>query len=195
MVDERPVVQEIPVDSSKTNEQLETEAKRPPVRTLLSGPYGIKTLKTFPGMEGTAYDFTLTRDGKPVAHVHDDGNGGMPFVSWDDRKGGLSSEDDIFNAFVEKERAKIPADKMFYEKSERDLFDGEVFIGNLFNEAQRDRRWRRAVKTHTLFQVGDDVGRKDQWMSIKGTGPDVRAHIMKKHGSKPVRIINDEYKG
>ena len=191
MADERPVVQEVPLDPSKTNEQ---EVNRPPGRKALGGPYGLKALKTFPGMESTAFDAVLTRGNKPVAHIHDDGNGGALFVSWADRKGGLSADEEIFDAFIEEERAKIPADKMFHGMPERQLFSGDVFLGNLLNEALLDRRWRRAVRTHTLFQVEQEIG-TGEWKQVKGTEPEIRAHIAKKYAGKKIRIINDEYQG
>ena len=44
--------------------------------------YTIKGVKTFRGMEGQGFNATLCRDGKPVAHVDDEGCGGCYNWRW-----------------------------------------------------------------------------------------------------------------
>lgn len=166
-------------------------APRPVKR--VEGPYSLKALKTFPGMEGEGFDAQLVRDGRAVAHVHDDGNGGMIFIDWTDREHGESAHEKAFDAFIESERAKIPADqKNEYGMLEREIFDGETFVSDLVDQTTLDRRFKRSCKTHTLFQVDGEIG-TGQWKQVKGVTPEARAWIMKKYEGCRIRIINDEY--
>lgn len=144
-----------------------------------TNPYTLKGLKTFTGMEGQGFNAKLVRDGKVVAALHDDGNGGCIFFDWVDRLHGASAEEKAFEAFIETERSKIPADK---------------FISDLVDRTTLDRRLRRGVRTHTLYQVGDQIG-GNAWMQVKGVGREVRAWVEKKYAGQKVRIINDEYSG
>lgn len=182
----------IPLDPAKTNDQLEREAAKIGHKAD-AGPYSLKGLKTFPGREGEGFDAQLARDGKTVAHVHDDGNGGMIFIDWMDRQHGESAHEKAFDAFIETERAKIPADKKNeYDMLEREIFDGEIFVSDLVNQATLDRRFKRACKTHTLFQIDEEIG-TGQWKQLKGATPEARTWVEKKYAGHRIRIINDEY--
>ena len=46
--------------------------------------YGVKAIKTFRGHDGYGYSCSLTRNGKKVAEVLDDGWGGGLQISWVD---------------------------------------------------------------------------------------------------------------
>lgn len=192
MADSKAQVTVIPLDPSKTGEQLEREAAKIGHKAD-PGPYSLKSLKTFPGREGDGFDAKLVRDGKVVAHVHDDGNGGMIFFDWEDRNAGALEK--VFDAFIETERAKIPADKKNeFDMLERELWSGETFVSGLVDQTTLDRRFKRATKTHTLFQVDGQIG-TGAWQQVKGVTPEARAWVLKKYAGRNVRIINDEYQG
>lgn len=193
------VVEEIPLDASKTNEQLEREAAAPPplapaAAAAAAGPaYTLKGVKTFRGMDGHGLNATLCRDGKPVCDLVDEGSGGMMFFRWLDQRHGESKEEGLFKAFIEGERARIPADKRDeFQMLEREIFDGEHWVNALVDRMANDRRMRRMCKTKTCYQVGDQIG-GDEFYATKGVGPELRAAIERKHAGKPVKFLNDEY--
>lgn len=154
--------------------------------------YTLKGVKTFRGRDGIGLNATLCRDGKEVAFLVDEGCGGMVFFQWNDRMHGKSPEEDLFQAFIETERAKIPADKVNeHGMNERERFDGEMWVNALVDEMENAKRLRRLSKTHTLYQIGAEIGGEDFWKR-KGVGPQVRAAIEKGHPGEKVRYLNDE---
>lgn len=176
------VVTEIEVDPSKTNDQLERE----------SYEYSVAKIKTFRGMEGDGLNAVLLRGKKKVADLLDEGRGGMMHYYWvDHNKGG---EEGLFKAFVKAEKAKIPADLKDKEGfNEHDLFDGDVWVWMQVDKVVNDKRFRKACKTKTLFQVGDKIG-SDQFMALKGVDLATRQYIEKQYKGQKIRILNDEYK-
>jgi hypothetical protein len=181
-------VTEIEVDPSKTNEQLEREAARRAARPAPSDAhkYTIAKIKSHNGNEGPTLNAVLMRDGKKAAEVLDDGNGGMMYFYWVDGHHD-TPEEAKFKAFIESERAKIPADKETEGFNEHEGFDGDIWV---WDEVQRIQRVK-ACKKYTLFQVGGDIG-GDLWKQVKGVTPDVRAWIVKKYNGQKIRFMNDE---
>ena len=56
---------------------------------MKSGGYEVRKVKSFRGMEGFGFNAELVRDGKPVALVIDEGNGGCYMFEWYDRSAAL----------------------------------------------------------------------------------------------------------
>lgn len=155
--------------------------------------YGLRGIKTFQGRDGYGLNATLTRNGKAVCTLLDEGCGGMMFFDWHDRRGGASAEEDRFKAFIEIQRAEIPADKKNeYDMNEREMFDGEMWVNQKVDEIQNERRFKRICKTKTLFQVGDEIG-SDSFRTIKGVGAQLQSLIQKKYAGQPVFFLNDKY--
>ena len=180
------IVTEIPVDTSVTNDQLERQSHK----------YEVARIKTFRGMDGQGLNAVLIRDHKAVAELLDEGCGGEMHFDWLDRKHGESAEEAMFNAFIEEERLKIPADKKVeggLNMLERDIFSGEIWVNDEVDRIKNERRFRKICKTKTMFQVGDKIG-GDEFLMLKGVDDKTRQYILKKFAGQKVRILNDEYK-
>ncbi len=76
--------------------------------------------------------------------------------------------------------------------NEREMFDGAMWVNQLVDEIQNDRRFKRLCKTQTLFQVGVEIGGGD-FRTIKGVGPEVRQFITQKYARQEVYFLNDKY--
>lgn len=174
-------VTEIPVDSSVTNDQLEKQGHK----------YTVTKIKTFRGREGHGLNATLCRDGKPVAFVLDDANGGMVDFDWVDQMHGESGEEAMFKGFI----ASLPTDPEDKESTLSPLtlqqFAMERWVNAEVDRIQNDKKFRRLCKTSIVFQVGAKVG-SDEFHSVKGL--DLRAHIEQKYKGQKLRILNDEFK-
>lgn len=184
-------ITEIELDPSKTNDQLEREAKGPK-RPAPSDAhkYTVSKIKSHNGHEGLTLNAVLLRDGKKAAELLDDGNGGMMYFYWVDGHHD-TPEQEKFLAFIESERAKIPADKESHEGfNDRKLFDGDIWVWEEVNRIQRIK----ACKKYTIFQVGSEIG-TDTWKQVKGVEPEARAWVEKKYAGQKIRFMNDEVKG
>lgn len=154
--------------------------------------YSLKGVKTFRGMDGHGLNATLCRDGKAVAFLVDEGSGGMLYFDWTDRKGGTSVEEDLFKAFIEAERLKIPADKKDeFGSNVRESWNGEYWVNGLVDEMENQKRLKRLCRTKTCFQLDEQIG-TDEFYTVKGVGPEIRAAIERKHAGKKIRFMNDE---
>ncbi len=157
--------------------------------------FSLRGIKTFQGKDGHGLNATLLRNGKPVCTLLDEGCGGEMWFQWHDQRHGASEEEKRFNAFIDKRRAEIPADKVNeYDMNERELFDGETWINGEVDRIQNDRRFKRLCKTKTLFQVDGEIG-GDSFRTVKGVGPQIRAWIDKQYAGKKVYVLNDKYAG
>lgn len=166
------------------------------METTLTAPhrYSLRRIKTFRGMDGQGLNAELLREGTVVAFLVDEGSGGELHFDWMDRQHGESSEELLFQAFIEAEKAKIPADKLDPEfgNNERDSFSGEMWVNRTVDAMLNDKRFRKLCKTHILFQIGAEIG-SEQFHSVKGLG--FRAHIEQKYAGQKIRFLNDEYQG
>jgi hypothetical protein len=178
------VVTEIPLDPSVTNDQLEQQGHK----------YTVTKIKTFRGREGYGLNATLCRDGKPVAFILDDANGGMVDFDWVDQKHGESAEEAMFKGFV----ASLPPDPedkgSTLDPRTLEQFAMERWVNAEVDRITNDKRMRKACKTKTLFQVGAEVG-GDEFRVIKGPAlPHIREYLQKKYAGQKLRILNDEFK-
>lgn len=166
--------------------------------TLTATPtYTLRGVKTFRGMDGQGLNATLCRDEKAICDVIDEGSGGMILFRWFDQKAGESAEATLFEAFIEQERAKIPADKVhMYEPlvMERKMFDGEAWINKTADAMANAKRMKRFFKTYTCYQVGKQIG-SEEFYRVKGLGDIVRQRIQAQHPSEQIRFMNDEPQG
>src|ERR1043166_4185201 len=153
------LVTEIPVDTSVTNDQLERQGHK----------YEVAAIKTFRGMDGQGLNAILLRDHKKIAELLDEGCGGEMHFDWLDQKHGESAEEAMFQAFIEEEKLKIPADKVDPDtgRPEREYFDGAWWVNGEVDRILNERRFRKTCKTKTMFQVDDKIG-SDEFLVIKG---------------------------
>lgn len=126
--------------------------------------YTVRKVKSFEGMEGLGFNAELVRDGKPVAFVIDEGNGGcfnfrwydhsatMVEVPWVDYKGNpvvirCTPEEAALHEAI---RGKTWESEFSEGSKQMDL---DMFVGGLVDEHENDKRFRRLAKTKTLYRV------------------------------------------
>jgi hypothetical protein len=165
-------------------EPVKRQKKNPP-----APGYSLKGIKLFKGMDGLGLNATLLRDGKAVCDLVDEGCGGMLYFRWLDRKGGVSAEETLWDAFIASEKEKkddVKKDEMGH--TERYWFDGEMWVNQEVDRLETAKRLRKLCKTHTVFQVGAGIG-GEKILTVKETGPAVRAWIEKKYAGKKVKFL------
>lgn len=178
------IVTEIEIDEEKTNDQLERE----------SYEYTLKGVKTFRGMDGQGLNATLLRGNKKVALITDEGCGGELNIDFLDFKHGKSKEEDLFNIFIAEQKLKADDTKKDeFGHTELFYFNAAHWVNTLVDNMANDKRFRKACKTKTLFQVGAAVG-GEEFLVIKGVDAGAREYIQKKYAGQKIRILNDEFK-
>lgn len=192
------LVTEIEVDPTKTNDQLEREAgaaaPAEPKSVVPGKDYSLKGVKTFRGMDGHGLNATLMRGNKKVAFILDEGCGGEMRFDFVDRLHGNSAEEDMWEAFIAQEKAKLDDTKKDeYGFTERSIFSGETWVNKKVDDLLNEKRFRKMCKTKTLFQVGDAIG-SGQFMALKGVDLATRQYVEKKYKGQKIRILNDEFK-
>jgi len=172
------------------NEVEQAGPKRPAPSSVHR--YAVAKIKTFRGMDGEGLNAVLLKDGKQVAEILNEGSGGETLFYWIDRNQGV--EEGLFEAFIEAERLKIPADKESHEGfNDHKLFSADIWVDDEVNRILDDRRFARLCKKSTLFQVGDKIG-SGEWRTVKGVTPEIRAWVEKKFAGQPIKFLNDQYK-
>lgn len=104
----------------------------------------IKGLKTWATNDGGGYQFTLYRDGKKCAFVHNDGNGGCLEYLWFD-----SDSEDKIQSFVET----LPDWESHGYKGKMSM---DIFMEELINEYEMSKKIARLRKKSTLFRLLSD---------------------------------------
>jgi hypothetical protein len=177
-------------------DQLEHEAKklapRKPKAAAPTAGYSLKGIKTFQGMDGVGLNATLMRDGKDVCTLIDEGCGGEMLFRWHDQMHGESKEMDLWDAFIAAEKAKMDATKKNeYGMTEKDYFDGAMWVNTRVDEIEAKKRIKRLCKANTCYQVDGEIG-SDKFWKIKGTDAKVREWVQKKHPGQTIKFLNDE---
>jgi len=132
--------------------------------------YMVQKVKSFEGMEGKGFNAELVRDGKPVAFVIDEGNGGCYYFRWYDR-GAVTVDvpwvDYKGNPVVvrctpeeaamhEEIRGKMWESEFLDGQKQMDL---DMFVGELVDAHENAKRFKRLAKAKTLFRyVGEPEG-------------------------------------
>jgi hypothetical protein len=140
-------------------------SQSPPYAAIIAAGFDIKGLKTWSSRNGYGYQYTLTHNGKAVATVTNDGNGGITRIEWAAmaRDGSLdvgwnpsaaqikkataqhtlsTAAKAVFDSFV----TALPtyqADGLSYK------LDAEWFAEELVNIAET----RKSLRNKTLFRV------------------------------------------
>jgi hypothetical protein len=141
--------------------------------------YEVKNVVSFMGRDMPGYNASLYRDGKKVAFVIDDGNGGCV---------------DIQCNFTERELLDKHVEGMFYpdEKYGQIPMGADGFIGMLVGEYEFDKAMKRRCKTSVCWRLKSQL--PDQFFqSKKAFHPGVRAILEAKHGEDLDVIFNERY--
>ena len=132
--------------------------------------YTVRNVKTFLGTEGYGFNATLCRDGKPVAFVIDDANGGCFHFQW---------TSPIEEAALEAVCKQTPPTDFeglsIVHKADR-------FLSQLVDNYENDKRLKRIAKKKTLFRVKGDS--PDEWRTLNAMGEKASAYLVKKYGEQ-----------
>jgi hypothetical protein len=110
--------------------------------------YTVKSVKTFRGREGQGFNATLLCNGKPVAHVDDDANGGCYDFHWLNKdRAQAQADEDAFNAYV---KTLPPMEYMGDEL----IIDGDLFVSELVEEISLRKQMDRLLKTCVVLIEG-----------------------------------------
>lgn len=159
-------------------------------------PHGwtVSKLKEFTGMEGSGYNATLLRDGRPVAFVIDDASGGPLNIQWSDpcteSYDTVDYRGDPFVRRCTKEErllleyvATLPPRKVY----DRELrVTDEWFVDDLVNDGFLLKQLRSLTNTKGKLAFVAADGRV---YTIKGTDDVARRYVARKHPGSTV--LND----
>jgi len=165
--------------------------------------YEVKGVKQMEGRDGYMLNCSLYKDGKKVATVVDDGNGGCLDIHFLDYKAprvevsGINymdkpfsykgtPQEKVFQAYVNT----LPTYDTEWSKNQHP--DQEHVINEMVDEAENTKRLKRICKSKTLFTLKDD-DTEDEFYSIKHPYCEkVRNHLEAKYGDNLGRILNEE---
>lgn len=157
--------------------------------------YTIRGVRTFQGMEGDGLNATLYRDGKKVAFILDEGCGGCMDFQWEDGHHNSKVEEALFKNFIAELKVTKSTEKDQYGFSERDLFDGDIWVWDTINKAADDRRMKRLCKTHAVYQVEGDPKAYPggpEILTLKRDMAGAREYVAKRYPGKKVVFLNEE---
>ncbi len=119
--------------------------------------YSVSEFKEIRGHDGRGYEATLCLNGKPVAHIFDDGRGGDIECDW------------VMHDYKMYEQDLADATRQWFDTQEEDYDLSlswccvEMFIGHLCDEFVA-RKWiRKKGLTHIMYQTETD----DQWYGVR----------------------------
>lgn len=160
------------------------------------GVYTMTGIKTFEGMEGRGFNATLLRDGKKIAFVINEGNGGCLNISYTDAKGKAlkMSESRGIVAMLEAKVLALKPTKSDEKEpggySDRELFCLDIYLEELVEDVLEMRAVKRWCKTKTVIQ--EKGAKPGDFITYKRAySPEMKAYVLKEHGAD-VRILNEE---
>ncbi len=144
--------------------------------------YEIKGLKTFKGMEGMGgFNVTLYREGKRIAFVINEDNGGC--FDWQ----GMSREEES----KLKDICKTIEPDTSYPSIPIEC-DMDIFISVMVGNLEEERDWRRKCKTKTIVLLHSNS--EGQYIQYDYPfSPKLAQHIRTKHGTDLKEIVNERY--
>jgi len=162
----------------------------------------VKGIKRWDGMEGVGTECSLYRDGKKVARVLDDGNGGEVHFTWADRSSTGSTVE--INILITRDHKEVPwtykgtpEEKLLVEHANAitEDFHGKTLrkdagwvVCDLCDAVEREKR----LKGKTGFIVLENGDEHEYAMNHPYT-PEIKAELEAKYGDKLVRILNTKF--
>jgi hypothetical protein len=163
--------------------------------------YALTKIKTFHGMEGYGLNAVITRDGKPIAFVLDEGCGGDTEINFRNPLNNPKSfrattnesaarEEKDMRAWAmarlsDSERAELGRYAETF-KANRDSYIGHNAIVSWVNKAVDDhankKRFDRMAKTKTLFRLNGDPA--ERWRTVNAP-----------YGEKVQKFLDTKYAG
>ena len=123
----------------------------------MTSKYSVSKFKAINGHDGRGYEATLCFNGKPVAHIFDDGRGGDIDCDW------------IAGDHKKQNDALTDATKQWFENHEEDYDPDlswccvEMFIGHLCDEFVAQQWIRKKGLKHIMYQT--EIS--DQWYGVR----------------------------
>ncbi len=149
--------------------------------------YTVKGVKSFMGHEGQGYNCTLCKDGKKIASVIAQGDGGEPYFYFENKQ-----VEEALYAFVKtlpKVKTEFPLGDGTKQKIEYSEDIG-TFVASLVDDYDYAKRMKRLCKIQTVYRLDDTP--EDSVMTLKHPyDAKVKAHLEKKYGKKLVEIVNE----
>lgn len=129
--------------------------------------YGVKSVKTFRSMDGGGYEGYLTREGKKIAMILDEGNGGEIHIDWIDSKERTVKyqmrqyNDNVVEVLGTPEEALFGT--FIFNHPQVDGFSSKlfmsdhIFIDDLVNAVLLEKQIAGQMKRKVIAEVDDKV--------------------------------------
>lgn len=145
--------------------------------------YEIKNYKELQGHDGPMFTCSLYKDGKRIAGVSNDGNGGQNRYDFElENRKALEEE---FNAHAESQPPYIAQDGSTWD------CDADLFISRLLDAAEEKKWYRRKCKNQTLFRLEGEDPHADGWHVFnKEYSPEVAA-VLRRTNPSLAEIANE----
>lgn len=146
-----------------------------------AGPYSVKNVKLFNGLEGQGFNCNLYRDGKKIGLCIDDAGGGpMHSIQWEPTVLGR-----VEQGLLDSHIKTLPAEKCYIEgKSFEIELDEGIFVSDLIHLNEREkfiRKVKRDCQTKTLFRLPNQD--KSEYMTVRAEFcPKVKDAIIRRNG-------------
>ena len=136
-------------------------------------------------MEGHGFNANLYRNGKKVALVIDQADGGEYIFEWVD---GTSKKEEAFL------HEHIHGKTWDFE-GEANQMSPDIFVSELLEEHMKQKeacRIERLLKTKTVYVIHNaKTGEEETWTLKALFCEKVKQHLVKKYGGSLVRILNE----
>lgn len=143
--------------------------------------YTVKNSKSCRGRDGIAYSCTLCRDGKKVAYVSNDGNGGCTHFDWISK-----AEDELFENHA---ATKI---NQCHFSGEASPHTPESLIALMLDEQEEAKKIKRWSRTKTVFILH---GRDSFSFMSCPFNETVKNWVMNKYGDQVKQIYDQKGNG
>lgn len=131
--------------------------------------YQVKNVKSFQGREGHGFECSLYKDGKKIGTVTDTADGGMIDFYLD------KGEEEILEAFCKT----LPKWSSELTGKKHDT-DKDMFITNLVDEWEDNKKLKRLCKTKTVVLMSDNKEGEYSVFNIKFS-ENAKQQILKKY--------------
>ena len=156
--------------------------------------YTVKNVKTFDSHDGGGYNCTLYRENKKIATAHDGGYGGGVELHWLDRDTGKKENGlPVLQPSIESIRFyDMIKDLEPVQYHEEPLsYNDNMFVGELVNEYELNKQYKRWCRKQTVFRVkGDPEG---EFRTLNASYIDRTVDFIKaKYGETLDYILNEK---
>ena len=166
--------------------------------------YEVKGVQFHKGHEGEPLaQCGLYRDGKKVAEYSDGDWGGESQFWWKDKGTatvkGINYSGKKYEykgtpeeALLAKHCAEIPPTPCKWEEGKLVHTTPDIFVGDLINEYETEKRLKNGAKTKTFF-VLKEKGQELEYTINSPYTKETKDYLEKKYGDKLVKILNKEF--